>query len=382
MTSSYQFYIKHLDRFGVKKASSINDFTSFRYRKAFLGGRLDFTVNSSHRVSLNSENFDQFEVYWHNPSIGVPKGTRDFTGVFREPNFETDESSTTTNQLVCTSGDDILSYRHVAWFTGTVDRSQFTAVPAETVAKTLVSYNLTSLATVANGRMREGDLLPGMGMLITVAPDLGRGNLITRSFKQGQVLRIIKETLQPDAGGFFTLTKIGKAEWLFDFVENPGVDKSSGVDKVLFSLSRGNLLVPSLSIKRIGSATVAITMGRGRKDERKVITVNGPDYAVDNDLEMFVRAKNQLNVDALRTVALQHLEQKRELKVFDFNVVQTSNVFYSPVDVVGKKTYDVGTVVSVLYNDEEFPRRITAVTVTGGVDNPTYQFQIETEDIS
>lgn len=381
MTVDYKFYIRHNGRNGTKKAHSITNMTSFRYRKTLFGGSLSLNVNELNRIVGNVENYDQFEVYWENSVIGVPR-TRDFVGIFREPTVATDSSGITNHTLTCPRDADILSYRHIAYESGKDGFSSFSAIPAETIGKTIVAQNMTAIATVANGRVRDGDLGNplGMNMAITIAADLGRGNLITRNFEQGNVYGVL-DRLKDDGGGYFTLTKTGGSTWEFDFRLDTDDDKSTGVDRVLFSLKRGNLLEPTLTVSRIGSATVAIAAGRGKKDEREFVPVLGPDYAPDNDIEMFVNASNQSGA-GLVSVAESKLEEKREKRLFDFNVVQTSNTFYSPVPVNGKRTYDVGTVVAVNYNDVIIPRLITAVDVSGsGGDNPTYQFKIETKDL-
>jgi hypothetical protein len=43
------------------------------------------------------------------------------------------------------------------------------------------------------------------------------------------------------------------------------------------------------------------------------------------------------------------LEESREQTVLDFDILQTSDIFYSPVAVVGRKTYRVGDLVVTDY---------------------------------
>jgi len=53
----------------------------------------------------------------------------------------------------------LLGTRSVGYYANVANRSKYTAVAAETIMKGLVNYNATANATVANGRVREPNLI-------------------------------------------------------------------------------------------------------------------------------------------------------------------------------------------------------------------------------
>lgn len=379
-----EFFIRHKDRTGVVKHASITDFLWLRYRNVVNdAGRLDFRLPLGHVVIDDLADFDQFEVWRRDVSKGLPWHI-DFYAIYREPKYSTDDDGVSYFEAKCPGQMSILGYRQIAFPAGTTDRSTFTGVEAETVAKTLVTYNCTSSATVANGRHREGDLATGMGMTVTVVADQARGNVINKSFANGNVLRAIRESIAPLAGGDFALTKTGAAEWEFEFYPGQlGEDKSSGSSKVEFSLVRGNLIRPTLTIAKLNEATVAIVGGSGIGAARTYAVAEGADYSAANDIEMFVNASSETD-DGLEDTGSEKLAGRRAFKLFDFAVLQTSQVFYSRQAVTGKSTYREGDLVSVVYIDTDYVRKVTAVEVIvtpSPSTTPVTSIRVETEDV-
>ncbi len=271
----------------------------------------------------------------------------------------------------------------MSWAAGVSNRSTFNEVVGETAMKLLITYNHTSLATTANGRLRNGDLAASMGVTILVADDQGRGSPVTRSFANGNCLDILTKTLAPIAGGDFSLIRTGAAEWVFEFHPGQlGLDKTSGQDRVEFSKLRGNMTRVRYRKRRRGTATVAIVGGQSQGAGRTYEIVHGDDYAVGNDIEMYVDARNETGSSGLVSTGVANLKAKRPTKELNFQVVQTPTVFYGP-SVVGRKTYSLGDLVSAVYADDEHARKITAVSVTVRVpgSDSMVQVGVETEDV-
>jgi len=380
---SDEFFLRHKNRHGVVKRSAITDYLWLTYRNVVNEpGRLNFGLHGDHDVVDTLADFDQFEVWRRNVAHSLPWHI-DFYAIYREPHHYTDDDGVNNFDAKCPGQMSILGYRHIAYAASVVNRSQFTNVPAETIAKTLVAYNCTSLATTADGRHRNGDLAAGMGMSIVVAPDQGRGNIISKSFANGKLLRALTQTLAPISGGDFALTQTAGTTWTFEFYPGQlGDDKSIGSNRVEFSLERGNLLRPSLRIKKLDEATVAIIGGKGRDTSRIYAVAEGDDYRSDNDIEIFVNATNE-DTDGLPDAGATKLSGIRALKVFDFGVLQTAQTFYARQSVIGKTTYREGDIVSIVYRDDEYVRKVRAIKVD--VQNPgagaVAFVSVETEDV-
>ena len=120
-----------------------------------------------------------------NPSLGIAEYT-DFDGMFRDPEYETTQIHTFRP-----AGFDwkiLLQWRSIGYYAGTVNRTQFTATPIETIMKSIVSYNAGPNATTANGRIRTPNSLG-----LTVETDLGRGSALDWSCAWENVLTTLQK---------------------------------------------------------------------------------------------------------------------------------------------------------------------------------------------
>ena len=381
---AYQFRLTHRSLTGEIKRQSITDFLSLQYsKKARDVGYLTFSLNGDHPTLDNLKDFDQFEVWWRNAELGVD-WHRDFISIFREPDWRDDAEDQSVFETTCAGEKSILGWRQIGWKSGIDERSKFSGVVAETAMKSLVTYNCTAAASVANGRLREGDLAASMGITIQVAPDKGSGNPISRSFANGNLLRILQETLQPTAGGDFSLTRVAPSVWEFEFHPGQlGENKSVGDDKVVFSKSRGNMINVRYVIRRSDATTVAIVGGQNQGDERDYEIVTSPDFAaVGNDIEMYVDARNEADAADLVQAGEAALYAKRAVKDMSFDVRQTPTTFYGP-PVAGKRTYQVGDLVAAEHRDDEQVRFIAGVHVAvnvPGSESPVV-IKVATEDV-
>jgi len=241
--------------------------------------------------------------------------------------------------------------------------------------KTITQYNCTADASVANGRQREGDLLAGMGVDVTIAADQARGNVLTAAFMGGNLLDVLQR-LAEQGGGDFSLQWQGSNEWTFEFHDGQlGTDKSSGAERVLFSLKNNTMRNPRLKRQGAG-ATAAIAGGQGEGADRALSEVAGDDYAADYDIEIFVDARNEATDEGRIFRANERLEGKRVVEELSFGVLQTAGQFYSPVAVTGRKTYRAGDLVLATYAGLEQVRKIERVNVGWNVPQAEDAFQV------
>lgn len=344
----YELYIRHYDRAGVLKSAYIEPLWA-RYTASVDGQEpLVFAIDTENPAVAILDEFDILEVLIRNKEIGLTNFTRSFVGILRGFDISTDSEGKTFITFTAPNEKHILSWRSILWPANVANRTMFTAVKAETVMKTLVQYNCTGAASVVNGRHRAGDLFPGMGLDITNAVDAGGGNALTFNVMGDNLLAALQK-IREQAGGDFSFEWQGSNDFEFGFhVGQLGSDKSSGTDRVLFSVLTMTMGAPRLVITPAG-ATTTIVGGQGENSDRAVSAVNGPDYAADNDIEVFTDARNESTADGRIYRGTLKLDTMKAVSALSFDVLQTSNQFYSPIAVAGKKTYNVGDLVMASY---------------------------------
>ena len=361
---TYEVKLEHLARDGSVKQRVVTDYQSVSYRRVVnLPGSMQIKFNSGGRTLGLLEDYDIFVVHWKNDRLGVPWHS-DFEAVYRRISSHTNDDGIQDNLISGEGAMAILKWRQVAFPAGIVNRTTFAAVPAETLAKSLVFYNCTPAATVTNGRLREGDLSTGMGFAINVVADGGLGNPVSHSFHKRSVYGGVVEVTAPIAGGDFSMVRTGTNQYDFDFHAGQlGDDKRTGDDEVEFSLNKGNMRNPRMIIDRTTEMTAAIAAGQGRGDVRNYQIVLSSVWAADNDIEMSVDASSQPTSDGVIASGDIALYKRRLARDMTFDVIQTESVFYSPVPVVGKKTYDLGDLVVGRHFDLDWDRKVNAINV-------------------
>ncbi len=331
---------------GVKVAE-VTDFWSLGYqRRVNAPGLLTFGLAGNHRALADLEHNGQLIVYRRNPALGLP-WTPDFWGLFRGQRRRfTDHDAF---EATCPGILTMLGWRIVAWPAGTLNRSLFENKRAETVLKTLVAYNTGADATAANGRIRDG-VIPGIG----VEANGGGGNLVAVGCAYANLL----ETLQKVAGiggGDFDLIKTGAAAWEFRwYAGQRGVDRTA---ELLFALERGNMAEPEYAFDRTEEATVAIAAGQGEGDSREVAVRTGPDYAADNDIEVFADARHCETTAGAESAGDAKLQETRARQQFGYRVVQTPGCAYGV-------HYGLGDLVRGQYGTVNVLQKIVGVTIS------------------
>jgi len=382
---SYEFHLRHYDRLGILKNAFIEPLWA-RYTESVSGDEpLVFGLNADNPVVADMEEFDIIEAWLRNTDLGIESSdnfVRAFVGILRHWDIETDDDGVSFYTFYAPHECHILSWRSVLWYAGISNRSEFNVAPAETIMKILVQYNCTADASIANGRQREGDLATGMGIDLVVAADVGGGESLSASVMGLNLLSVLQK-LNDQAGGDFSLNWQGSNDWLFDFHPGQlGIDKSTGADRVLFSLKNDTMRNPRLR-RRGAQATTAIAGGQGEGVDRQISAVDGPDYAAGYDLETFVDARNEPTATGREFRGLARLADLRLSEELTFDVLQTSNQFYSPIAVTGRKTYRAGDLVLAVYGVEEI-RKVEQVIISWKVSqkDDLFQVSIVTREVS
>lgn len=222
------------------------------------------------------------EVYRQDVAAGIASA-REFAGTVRGITTTYGQTTVITAQAVGTNA--LLADRIVAYKSCIANRSQFSAVVAETVMKTLYNYNLSTSATVANGRMLDGRLT---GAAAATSGGLGNATSISCS---GQNLLSALQNVQLTAGGDFALVYTAPANWTFTWYTGQlGTDRSASV---ILSVATGTIAKLVLKTNRITDTTAAVVAGQGEGSAR-VITTRPASLPTGLDLrETWVDARNQ-----------------------------------------------------------------------------------------
>lgn len=384
----WELHLRHYDRAGSLRNGYIAPLTA-RYTNSLDADEpLVFSLEAGIYGDIEEiVEYDIIEVMIRNRFLGVQSAgggfVRDYVGIVRgsQPDRQTDENGVTLLTWYAPEQKHLLAWRRVLWPAGTANRSQFDAVAAETAVKLLIRYNCTSDASTGNGRWRNGDLEPGMGVVLDIEANGGRGNAVSLSFAGGGLLPSLAKTCEL-GGDYYRVNwrggSLGGAhEWSLTW--GRGSDKSTGSDRVLFSLANNTMSDPRRRYIA-AKATAAIAAGQGEGSDRATSAVDGADYAANNDLELFVDARNAATSGAREGAAALKLDGAREESRLDFAVLMTGDVFYSPVAVAGRKTYYVGDRVLASYGGDEVRRiRKTAVAWNRSADGEPLQVTVETE---
>ena len=271
-------------------------------------------------------------------------GVVDFAGITRW--WEYAESERRTLTVRAQTAHSLLTRRCVAWAAATANRSSFSAVAAETIAKTLVNYNAGASATVVNGRKRAGAITG-----LTVQADGATGTALTLNCEWAPLL----ETLQQVAalgGGDFDLVRTAAGAWNFRWYNGQlGTDRSA---TVFFSTELGNMGNPVLTFDHLGEATVAVVGGDGEESARTIAIRTSADYAATNDIEAFVNASG---ADSTSSAGDAALAERRRQHTFKFDVLQTPGCNYGT-------HYGLGDLVTAQYRGTDYGMQVRGVTVT------------------
>lgn len=344
------------------------DFQSLSYRKAVNEAGLGkFVLNGEHPLVTDIEDKWQIEFWRRNQGQGIDWAC-DFYGLFREPDREGAGPGTFT--ALCPGQLSILGWPIVAWPAGTANRSQFNAVPAETIMKTLVDYNAGGNATAGNGRVRTWAI---NGWTIGIIADSGGGNVLDWYCAYDNLLATLQD-IGSVAGGDFDLVQIDTNKWEFRWYDGQlGTDRTT---TVMFAVELGNMARPRFRQRRLNERTVAIVAGQGEGSERDIAVRTGGNYSTTNEIEMLVDARNVAagNSGGLNTRGDQALFEKRATDEFDFDVLQVPSTLYG-------LHYFLGDLVTVRspYTGSDVTRKIRAVTV--GVDTNGEQIGVEMVDV-
>jgi hypothetical protein len=357
------YRIDVFDELGIKRGSLTGNAAGGSERSGFLSfacqrrrnapGLLAITLRGDHALLLELADKWQFEL-WRRPT--GQDWVREFVGIFRAGQWSWAEKSTIV--LYCPGILSLLNMRVINYPATTVDRTVYEGVPAETIAKSMVTYNITSAATIANGRKRDGTNWPASQ--ISVEADAASGTVL-QWYCFGQYLLDGLQKLASVGGGDFDLVKTGSQAYEFRWYE----EQLGVMTNVKFSLTLGNMGTPQVDQIWTNERTVACVWGQGDDDTRDYTTRYGRNYATDNDIEMFVNASSvsKDDVSGLENQGDRDLSEQEAQRVFKFASLQAPATLYGI-------HYQLGDLVTVIdpLNGAEYLQVVDAISLTWDSD--------------
>ncbi len=346
-----EYYIQLRDPSGVKIAV-ITDYLDLSYaKKVNEPGLATIKLDANSPVVALFTTNAQIEIWRRNPDTNI-NWYCDFYGLFRSEERATPFDRDVFTAM-CPGQMTILSWAHVMYYDGYDTQSIFTQLPAETVMKDLVKWNVTSSATTANGRFINW---PTSGLYggITNEVDAGRGNVIDWKCPRKNLLTELQDVAKI-ANGDFDFVKTGNLTWQFKFYPGQlGVDRTASV---VFSIQYGNMANPIYIFDKINSSTLAVVGGRGESYFMNYQIVYGDLYnATNNYIETFVSANDYDTPEYLQAKGKERLYLAKERRHLSFQVLQTPSTQYG-------RDYFMGDLITANYNSIIFQQEIRGITI-------------------
>lgn len=349
MTADYKLHIRTPTGGLIAVAT---DFLSMGYtkRRSALGVGV-FTLSGKHLSATSLERDGIVEIWRQDLRSGLP-WYRDFSGLIRGIRWTRTDLEAVTVTLA--SPLDLLRRRIIAFPADTASRSSFANDPAETILKTIVRYNATALATVANGRDLAGNFT---NLSLSVEADLGRGAQTATANSRRPLLEVCQE-IRDSAGDLdFDIIQTGDATFEFRYYDGQrGSDKTGSV---VFAIERGNVAMVDYLEDWDGQANVAVVAGQGEGAAREVQVVYADDYASADHSEIFVDARDVDPGDTARLVARggSALLEVAGLHELTFDVISSRSTVYG-------RDWDLGDVVTGLYRNVEAKLWVEEVSIS------------------
>ena len=360
-----RYQLRIHNRAGVRKAIVV-DFLQLAYvREVNAPGMAEFVLRADHAAIPYMELDGIVEIWRSDLEQGVA-WYLDFTGLFRYEERRANSDGRSTYTARCPGIMHLLSRPVVAYKSGAANRSTFTSAKAETIAKTLVTYNATTSGTTGDGRVRNAENLG-----VTLEADAARGNSMDFACAWQNLLSSLQKVASI-GGGDFDLEVSAPGQYEFTWYAGQlGTDRSASV---VFSLSYGNMANPRLVRNWLGERTVAIVGGQGQDSTRTLVTRTGATYAAGyRASEVFVSAVQYTTTAGLNGVGDAKLYETETRDELTFDVLQVPQTLYG-------EHYFLGDLVTGVYEGVTATKKIRKVSIgVAGTGEETIQVELSNE---
>lgn len=344
-------------------------FRQLSYRKELNGvGELQFDLDAGHEAIADLEQDGQVEA-WRWDAANNITAYADFEALFVGEERFADDDGNSVFRAICPGQMDFLTREVVAWPANTANRTLFTSAKAETILKTLATYNVVAAsATTANGRIRTTDLAN-----ISVQADAAGGSTLTYACAHKPLLEALQDVARIGDRDFW-LTRTGAQAWEFRTAQYLGTDRSTSV---VFALNFGNMSNPVLRRSRQTEKTVVIVGGDGVDSARDFVVRTGPNYnAAYNSKVLFYPATQYSTTDGYNAAGDVRLDELRARDDLTWEPIQTPGSLYGV-------HYFVGDLVTGYYEGVTATKQMIVANVTYAPsdDNPEV-IRMETANIT
>lgn len=317
------------------------------------GGNASLAASVGHRWIIE---------VWRRDADNAIAWYRDFIALVKARTWSFSDHETVS--IHCEGILSLLSDRYILYYAGTANRSTFSNVKAETIMKTLVSYNAGTNATTGNGRIRAG-VIAGL----TVETDGAAGKTLSLSCAWDNLLETLQKIAAIGGGDFDLVPDTTPPNYKFRWYTGQlGTDRTASVT---YALEHGNMSNVKYSDSYINARSVAIVGGRGEMSARAIEVCTGAGYdSLTNNVEIFVNGSNEATASALQALGDARLNSVGRRQEFEFEALQT------PACLYGKHVF-LGDLVTARYRDiVTVTRKILQVQVSysGNGEKVKYEF--------
>jgi len=325
-----------------------------------------FDIPSNHSAIQYLEYDGIIEVRRRNLAYSIEWYT-DWEGLYVDRDKWLDANRLPMFRAICVGKLDLLGGETVAWPANKANRSYFEAQPAETIAKTLVTYNaVAASATEANGRDYDTDVTG-----VTVSPDGGFGNTLTEEYG-GQNLLVALQNIARIGDGDFDLIRTSGTNYQFRwYVGQRGTDRSN---TVIFALQYKNMESPRLTGGRMLERTRVVALGQGAEGARQRVVRTGVNYDSGGRNRTVYLDTSSTDIAALQAAGDLRLDELEARDDLTFTVRQTAARQYG-------RDYFVGDLVGSFWEGVSAIKQImSAAVVVEPNANQIETIRVETEN--
>lgn len=317
------------------RVGQVTDFLSFTMTKRVnYPGVMQVTLVNHHPVFQALVRGYYAELWRKDPDHDVA-WRKEFGGIYRGSRsvwpLGENEPGVPLRVVTVVGYNSLLADRVVAYPANTVLLSTFSNLPAESISKILVEYNLGAESDTANDRIVSNPY-PNL----TVQTDAGGGKVLHWACAEDNLLQVLQDIAKVGGGDFDIVRTTGGN---LEFRWYSGQLGTNRTGTLLFSMESGNMRNPVWIEDASQENTLAIVGGSGQNDSRTFITRQGTYFLTGtNSREIYVDARDvQNNTNLLNNRGDQQLKD-REVKLdFEFEVVQTEACVYGRNYFLGDK---------------------------------------------
>lgn len=261
---------------------------------------------------------------------------------------------------------DLIHRREVLYFSGST--GDIKSGPADDIMKAYVRENAGPLATVGNGRLRDG-VTTGLA----VAPDTGLATVWNGTASWKNLLDIVQQIAQHGSVDWDVI-RTGSTTFQFNtYWPRLGTNRTVG-NQTIFAPELGNMSLPYATLSRTEEANDIIVLGPGEGAARTFVEVQ--DIVAEgaspwNRIERAQDARNATTPAQMSDVGQTQRNALKATRKLSFQVIQSPGTVYG-------RDYRLGDLVIARYKGIQEIKKVVGVEVT--VSNGKEDIRVHFDD--